>query len=279
MDPSLEQAVNLANKEFIKGFISGQLLLCTLIFFLVKMFLLRNSAETRLEILAKRRFFPKVVAKQQRRTLDTLILGKLNYEQKTESCEWLNVLLAQILVGYRQDQEFLQILTTLIDNAVNADRPGFIGRIHLTELLLGEEFPFLSNCRIKFDERMMVLVDFSFNDQISLGIDTQMLVNWPREGMASLPISLGFQLTRFSGTLAVEFLGDQFTSAIGISVMDDIILEFQIKSLLGHRTKVKDLPKLTELVTMRLKQAFVDHLVYPRKMNILIPKPKPTQEE
>jgi hypothetical protein len=49
-DLKLKAAVNLANKEFIKGFIAGQVILSILLFFLVKVFLLRSGQETRIEM-------------------------------------------------------------------------------------------------------------------------------------------------------------------------------------------------------------------------------------
>jgi hypothetical protein len=45
----IEQAVNLASQEFVKGFLAGQLVLIVCFVFLFKYFLLRNSFETRAE--------------------------------------------------------------------------------------------------------------------------------------------------------------------------------------------------------------------------------------
>lgn len=50
----VQAAVNLANQEFIKGFIFGQIILAILIFALLKVFLFRGSAETRLEMAHRR---------------------------------------------------------------------------------------------------------------------------------------------------------------------------------------------------------------------------------
>jgi hypothetical protein len=49
-------------------------------------------------------------------------------------------------------------------------------------------------------------MDFSFKDQITLGIDTSVLVNWPKPGMASLPVSLSVSITEFSGTVRILFM-------------------------------------------------------------------------
>jgi maintenance of morphology protein 1 len=54
--------------------------------------------------------------------------------------------------------------------------------------------------------------------------------------------------------------------------MDDFVLEFGIGSLLGHRTKIKDLPKLTSLLKTMLRNVFIKQLVYPSRKNWRIPK-------
>lgn len=45
--------------------------------------------------------------------------------------------------------------------------------------------------------------------------------------------------------------------------MEDFHLEIGVGSLLGHRTKVKDLPKLTTLIASALRQAFINEIVFP----------------
>lgn len=54
------EAVNLANKEFIKGFVAGQMILALLIFILLKVFLFRGTAETKLEMNIKKNRILKV---------------------------------------------------------------------------------------------------------------------------------------------------------------------------------------------------------------------------
>jgi maintenance of morphology protein 1 len=213
MEKSVEDAVQLANGEFIKGFISGQIILCILIFFLLKVFLLRNSTETRSSLNTKRSIKVRSVTVQQKHVIDSIILDKLKYDiqtQPNEQCNWLNILLAQMISTLRNDSSILAGLASKLDTLMNQDdqkRPSFIGPIHITNLQLGEEFPEFRNCRVGFSEsegNMRVLMDFAFDDQITLSIDSQALVNWPRPGMASLPVSLTFTLVKFSGTVLFD---------------------------------------------------------------------------
>lgn len=56
--------------------------------------------------------------------------------------------------------------------------------------------------------------------------------------------------------------------ALSIYIQEDFILDFSVGSLLGHSTKVKDLPKLTDLITHGIKMAVVNELVYPKGLKL-----------
>lgn len=204
------------NTGFINGFIAGQVVLGVLIFFLLKVFLLRNSGDTRAELLKRRVKFqwPKArsVPIHQKQTIDALILSKLDYNPQThhvETCEWINILFAQVFAAYRNDATFLNEIALKLDSQLNSEvtRPGFVGPITITEMNLGEEFIQFKNARVGFgneDENMRIHVDFSFDDQLSFCIDTQALINWPKPAIASLPVNLSFTLVKFSGTVKLN---------------------------------------------------------------------------
>ena len=60
--------------------------------------------------------------------------------------------------------------------------------------------------------------------------------------------------------------------SIQLSVLDDVILSFEVKSLLGHRTKIKDLPKVTTLIVSRIRALFFDLFV---ASSVSVPLPLP----
>lgn len=67
-----------------------------------------------------------------------------------ESTDWLNVLLAQAILQYREDAKINDRLILAVDDILNGGvKPNFLGPIHVTELNLGEEFPIFSNARIR----------------------------------------------------------------------------------------------------------------------------------
>ncbi|KAJ3100082.1 ERMES complex subunit mmm1 [Phlyctochytrium planicorne] len=165
----------------------------------------------------------------------------------------------------------------MLDDLLNGTtRPSFLGPITITDFTLGDEYPILKSARMRFAEHSSNLraeISFIFDDQITIGIDTQVLINWPKPLIASLPVSLALSVIKFSGTLALEFVTHPETAEtyMAVSILEDFCLEFEVRSLLGHRTKVKDLPKLTALITSRLRSVFMDEIVWPSFKRIHIP--------
>lgn len=282
---SIEAAVNIGTQEFIKGFVAGQVTLGVLVFFLVRAFFFQRSAEVRGDDLLHNRKNAMLRSSKNNPTLNNQaseynILAKTGYDlhrHPDETCDWLNVLIAQILSRYRADDEFIDKTITLIDTAMNGDtRPSFMGYIYITDFQLGREFPHFSNCRIRFAEKtgnLRVEASFNFDDQITLGVDTHLLINWPKSNIAALPISLNVSVVKFSGRLALEIITDQESSETYayVSILPGYSLEFDVRSLLGNRTKVKDLPKLSFLLITKLQTVFVEELVYPCGKKIKIP--------
>ncbi len=76
------------------------------------------------------------------------------------------------------------------------------------------------------------------------------------------------------GTLCLEVISypDSSDSFLSLSILQsDFQLELQVRSLLGHRTKVKDLPKLTQLLVLRLRSVVMEELVYPNSRRFKLP--------
>ena len=61
------------------------------------------------------------------------------------------------------------------------------------------------------------------------------------------------------------------TWGIAISVLNDFVLDMEVKSLLGHRTKIKDLPKLRQILISKIKFFFIERFVYPHRYVIPLP--------
>jgi maintenance of morphology protein 1 len=176
-------------------------------------------------------------------------------------------------------------------------RPDFLDEIKVTELSLGEDFPIFSNCRvIPVDEdglssgtgrggeggggvrehgRLQARMDVDLSDFITLALETKLLLNYPKPLVAVLPVALAVSVVRFSGTLSISFVpGSPLNSSpttLAFSFLDDYRLDLSIRSLVGSRSRLQDVPKIAQLVEARLHTWFDERAVEPRFQQIELP--------
>src|SRR2546423_2025753 len=168
--------------------------------------------------------------------------GQGHTSHQPESLDWFNVLIAQAIAQYRQTAYNLKdaspteppsILTSLAA-ALNdpKKRPSFIDTINITEISLGEEFPLFSNCRVIALEddtstqsgggRLQALMDVDLSDDnLTLAIETSLILNYPKPFSAILPLALAVSVVRFSGTLAISFVPATQPTSTSTSTVED----------------------------------------------------------
>jgi maintenance of morphology protein 1 len=206
--------------------------------------------------------------------------------------DWFNVLIAQTIAQFRSDaQHDDAILTSLMKTLNGGSRPDWLDEIKVTELSLGEDFPIFSNCRvIPVDEDGLVLgnvrgggerehgrlqarMDVDLSDFITLALETKLLLNYPKPLVAVLPVALAVSVVRFSGTLSISFIpGSPFNATtLAFSFLDDYRLDLSIRSLVGSRSRLQDVPKIAQLVEARLHMWFDERAVEPRFQQIELP--------
>ncbi|KAJ1970356.1 ERMES complex subunit mmm1 [Dimargaris xerosporica] len=189
-------------------------------------------------------------------------------EATVEPCQWVNLLIAYVLTKYRanldlQRQWQQRLMRWINDPSV---RPSFLADVVLTTLDLGTQLPTLHQIKVvpslAFNSTQWHFA-MSHRDILSLGIDTKIVVNWPKPSLAALPVSLLVSVVQFNGTITIELLQHHATPSVAIAVLPDYTLELDVQSLLGHRAKVPNLPKVRELIISRIQAAFRRHVVAP----------------
>ncbi|KAF4120266.1 maintenance of mitochondrial morphology protein 1 [Geosmithia morbida] len=229
------------------------------------------------------------------------ILSKTYYNvdsHQPESLDWFNVLIAQTLAQFRSDAQHDDAILDSLTKALNApSRPDFVDEIRVTELSLGEEFPIFSNCRIipvdedglglgngsKFDPataardgtRLQARMDVDLSDMLTLAVETKLVLNYPKARSAVLPVALSVSIVRFSGTLSISFIPSNSSQStptmMTFNFLDDYRLDFSIRSLLGSRSRLQDVPKIAQLVEARLHRWFDERAVEPQFQEIALP--------
>ena len=234
------------------------------------------------------------------------------------------MLIAQTIAQYRQTAYLLKdsptssIPESLMATLNNPDKkPSFIDKITVTDISLGEEFPIFSNCRvIAVDDpnsdggRLQALMDVDLSDDnLSLAIETSLILNYPKPYSAVLPLALAVSVVRFSGTLCISFIpgptdststlapsppaadespgtspreqsssGNDGSARTGIpktslafSFLPDYRLDLSVRSLIGSRSRLQDVPKVAQLVESRVQAWFEERVVEPRVQVVGIP--------
>lgn len=229
------------------------------------------------------------------------ILSKTYYNvdsHQPESLDWFNVLIAQTIAQFRSDAQHDDAILSSLAKALNGtSRPDFVDEIRVTELSLGEDFPIFSNCRIipvdedgltlgngiRFDAataardgtRLQARMDVDLSDILTLAVETKLLLNYPKRLSAVLPVALAVSVVRFSGTLSISFIpsnpSQSTPTMMTFSFLDDYRLDFSIRSLLGSRSRLQDVPKIAQLVEARLHRWFDERAVEPRFQEIALP--------
>ncbi|KAJ6782907.1 hypothetical protein PWT90_04896 [Aphanocladium album] len=229
------------------------------------------------------------------------ILSKTYYNvdsHQPESLDWFNVLVGQTIAQFRSDAQHDDAILNSLTKALNGtSRPDFLDEIRVTELSLGEDFPIFSNCRIipvdedgislgagiRFDPataardgtRLQARMDVDLSDMLTLAVETKLLLNYPKKLSAILPVALAVSVVRFSGTLSISFIPSnpsQSTPAMmTFNFLDDYRLDFSVRSLLGSRSRLQDVPKIAQLVEARLHKWFDERAVEPRFQEIALP--------
>ena len=152
-----------------------------------------------------------------------------------ESLDWFNVLVAQTIAQFRADAHSDNVfLVRSLSEALNGGaKPGWMDEIVVTEVSLGENFPIFSDCRVvrgwhagcdgdrdgdveherkarkekrrrkKARRTLQAHLDVELNDTITLGLETKLILNYPRPLAAALPVSLVVEVTRFRGTVSI----------------------------------------------------------------------------
>ena len=231
------------------------------------------------------------------------ILSKTYYNvnsHQPESLDWFNVLIAQTIAQFRNDAADDDAILTSLTAVLNGPhKPDFISDIRVTEVSLGEEFPILSNCRVHpIDDgetngpegpRLQARMDVDLSDFITLGIETKMTLNYPKPLTAVLPVALAVSVVRFSGTLSICFLPSSTRPATSVSsslpqqppsttpttlafsFLPDYRLDLSVRSLVGSRSRLQDIPKIAQLVESRLHAWFDERCVEPRVQQVVLP--------
>ncbi|KAF3907122.1 hypothetical protein ABW21_db0204232 [Orbilia brochopaga] len=277
--------------SFLQGFLIGQLSVIIMICAFIKYFIFSDpSTDAKPQRSASRKSKLKTIHKKKSTVLrnpppmtTATILSKTYYNvhsHQPESLDWFNVLIAQAIAQFRDDARTDGAILDSLNKVLNGpNKPDFLDRIKITEISLGEDFPIFSNCRItpSPDEpgKLQARMDVDLSDVITLGVETRLLLNYPKPLVAVLPVGLSVSILRFSGTLSISFIPSQENTSnsttLTFSLLDDYRLDLSVRSLVGARSRLQDVPKIAQLIESRIHAWIDERVVEPKFQQIVLP--------
>ncbi len=164
------------------------------------------------------------------------------------------------------------------------------------------------------ETRLQARMDVDLSDVITIGIETTLNLNWPKPLSAVLPVALAVSIVRFSGTLVVSFIPSSSSpppppppatspttntttpsdsnrpstpasnapphrpTTLAFTFLDDYRLDLSVRSLVGSRSRLQDVPKIAQLIESRVHAWFDERAVEPRFQQIVLPSLWPRKQ-
>ncbi|THU91770.1 hypothetical protein K435DRAFT_780559 [Dendrothele bispora CBS 962.96] len=234
---------------FTQGLILGQFSIIILIYFVLK-YLFLDSIKYPSETTS---YHPRVNS-DSIRTLPKMHESKA-LDDASESAEWFNILLHQILDVYRSklrdDQPELEgdeIARKRVEEYANKIRPaGFLDHIVVHSVNLGSSAPTLFNGHRKGTKD--IEFDVEYVDTASVSLSTSYLFNYPTPLFARLPVSITISLSVFKSSITITPpLPSSPAPVLSLTISPEFTLELNTASLMGSRAKLANVPKLHELI-------------------------------
>jgi hypothetical protein len=96
---------------------------------------------------------------------------------------------------------------------------------------------------------------------------------WPGENpLVMLPCSISAKLLSIDALVRIA-LPDRNSTMLEISLVpDQYSLELEIESSIGHRAKLRNVEKISQLLAALIRKAIEDGLVWPNRIPVQVPK-------
>lgn len=142
-----------------------------------------------------------------------------------------------------------------------------LDRLHFKTFTMGPNYPQIDSYQLVFDAQREVCafrVRCSWQEVFEVEVESAVQVG----NLVALPFVLSAQAKQLCFTTQLQLSPHAQHLEIFCLPDDNFLLELEIGSLVGHRTKLKDLPKITAGIVEIIKKVLSETLIYPRSLRI-----------
>ena len=209
-------------------------------------------------------------------------LGATEILISDESARWLTFMLSKMIfepIHMQTQQKTSQIINLLedkfkeIQNLKSCTIPTlkYLENIQIKSIKLGIFYPIVDSYQLIYDpdsECCALRMKCSWKDAFSLEIESAFSLL----GLIALPFSISAKLNNLKFTAQLQTSKDGEFLEITCLPDDYLLIDLEVGSLIGHRTKLKDLPKIKNAIIEAIKKILSDTIINPKGLKIPLPK-------
>lgn len=143
--------------------------------------------------------------------------------------------------------------------------------IQIKSISIGNYYPSIDSYQLFYDtvsECCAFRIKCSWQDVLALEIESALTLI----GLIALPFSVSIKVKSIKFTAQLQNSKDGDSFELSILPDDNLSIDLEVGSLVGHRTKLKDLPKIKNAIFDAVKKILSDTLINPKCIKIPFPK-------
>ena len=101
--------------------------------------------------------------------------------------------------------------------------------------------------------------DMTFRSGVQFSVSTKIWINWPKEKYASIPVLLKLNMEEVAGRIRFGVI----KNSCCFSFLEMPYTRFRVVSEVGDQYKIKNLPKLSDMIIKQIRKVMFNRMVYP----------------
>lgn len=199
-----------------------------------------------------------------------------------ETARWLTFMLSKMFFDPLrvQMQENSSAFTSELQEKLNefqskknAQNSAFkhLDTIQIQSVGIGNFYPSIDSYQLIYDsnaECCAFRLKCSWQDAVSLEIESALRIL----NLVALPFAVSVKLKQLIFTAQLQSSKDGESIEVSCLPDDNLLIDLEVGSLVGHRTKLKDLPKIKNAIVDALKKLLSDSIINPKCVKIPFPR-------
>ena len=199
-----------------------------------------------------------------------------------ESTRWITFMLSKVIFDpfrelVQQNPSFLS--STLQDKlkgiherkSSNISALKHVDPVQIKSISIGNFYPSVDSYQLFYDtvsECCAFRIKCSWQDVLTLEIESALTLI----GLIALPFSVSIKLKNIRFTAQIQSSKDGDSFELSVLPDDNLLIDLEVGSLVGHRTKLKDLPKIKNAIVETVKKILSDAIINPKCIKLPFPK-------